>query len=228
MIQNFNNTRKTFFCFSLFFALLIGLPAKMMAQSVGVPELQGSIAKNLNASYKVEAESTTYTPLTGGTVILGSAIGNAPPGAGLENYIPLGFVFTMGCYDYDQFYLTSNGVLSLGIKGVKNSDFKVPRTLSGTVFTPQANKPGYAFLAPFWSADLKKTGHSFTYKVTGAEGSRVFTGEWTKWGWGSGGDDNSISFQVKIYEGTNVVEYIYNQEAGSFSGNAAIGIHYDV
>ena len=39
--------------------------------------------------------------------------------------------------------------------------------------------------------------------------------EWSNWQWASGADLSSISFQVKLYEGTNVIEFVYNQEAGS-------------
>ncbi|MFC4476358.1 hypothetical protein [Flavobacterium chungangensis] len=226
MIQNFNNTRKTFFCFSLFFALLIGLPAKMMAQSVGVPELQGSKASNL-APYTVEAESTTYTPLVGGITYYANSGGGI---RGNENYTDIGFVFNMGCYDYDQFYINEYGMLSLGIKGVNALDFVVPHGSPG-IPPPgaQANSPGAAFLAPFWSGDLSRTGGTVTYLTSGVEGSRVFTAEWKNWKWGS--NSNTINFQVKIYEGTNTVEYIYNQGGAMSSGPgspAAIGIYYGV
>lgn len=227
MIQNFNKSRKTLFCFSLLFALLLGLPAKMTAQ-VGMPELQGSKANNL-AAYTVQSEGITYTPLTGGTPILVSGITTVIPGN--EIYYPIGFTFNMGCYDYDQFYVNDKGIMSLGIKGVNKLDIKVNNS-SPMVPTPaaQANMPGYAFLAPFWSSDLKKTGGAFSYQTSGVVGSRVFTAEWKNWGWGAG-NNNAISFQVKIYEGTNVVEYIYNQEAnpvGMGVSPAAIGLYYGV
>jgi len=222
MIQIFNNTRKTIFCFSLLFALLLAMPAKMMAQATA-PELQGTRTKNPFAAYTVESESTTYTPLVGGTV---ATMGTVLPGN--ETYLPLGFIFNMGCYDYDQFYPNALGILSFGQKGVNKNDFKIPNgmppTSAGSTIKPEANGSAPAFLAPLWG-NLSKSGGTFSYKTTGVPGSRVFTAEWKNWGLGT----NVISFQVKIYEGTNIVEYIYNQEATTGRNDPfTIGIFYGV
>ena len=60
----------------------------------------------------------------------------------------------------------------------------------------------------------------------------MLTVEWRNWFWDKNAanaaiPNPTISFQVKLYETTNVVEFIYRQESGNvstLSGGASIGI----
>ena len=41
--------------------------------------------------------------------------------------------------------------------------------------------------------------------------NRVFTAQWQQMGWDYNLSTDVISFQVKLYETTNVIEFIYNR-----------------
>ena len=73
---------------------------------------------------------------------------------------------------------------------------------------------------PYWD-DLNGFGHIAYYQTTGTAPNRVFTFEWN--GWGVYAGTGTGNFQVKLYEGTNVIDFCYG--ASTYSGNSAtIGI----
>jgi len=184
-------------------AMLFWLPAKITAQ-----ELQGTTTDPA-ASFTFQAESSTFTYLTGGTVVSSIAVDE-----GVSAALPIGFTFNIGCSGFSTFYAGSNGTIS----------FNNPSSPAGPSGSGPANTP---LLAPLW-ADLSGTSTgTFSYKTTGTAPNRVLTAEWKNWKWGYTASTAVISFQVKIYEGTNTVEYIYNPEAGAIVGTykAAIGIY---
>jgi hypothetical protein len=201
MIQNNINYRKTVCCFAMLFMVLLGFSLKAVAQEAQAFKL------NPLAAYTLQAENSTYIPLSGGTTVSSINADDAASGA-----LPIGFTFSMGCNDYTSFYASSNGMIC----------FK--RAVSST--TPALGNG--AVLAPLW-ADLSGAGTgSFSYKTTGAAPNRVLTAEWKNWKWNYNATSAVISFQVKIYESTNTVEYIYNQEATPISAGSnyqvAIGL----
>lgn len=201
MIQNFNKSRKTRFYFSILFAMMLWLPAKIRAQ-----EEQGT-QLNPAAAYTLQSQSSTYTPLVGGTAVTTVNADDA-----VSTALPIGFTFTAGCTDYTTFYASSNGTISFG------------QAISATSASVTS---GATVLAPLW-ADLSGVGGAFSYQTSGTAPNRVLTAEWKNWKWNYSATGPVISFQVKIYESTNTVEYIYNQAANPVSAgsNAAIGIYY--
>jgi hypothetical protein len=74
-------------------------------------------------------------------------------------------------------------------------------------------------VAPLW-ADLDGTGGTARYQTTGTAPNRVFTMEWLNWRWGKAATQPVISFQVRIYEGSNAIELNYRSEAGAVSTTA--------
>jgi hypothetical protein len=76
--------------------------------------------------------------------------------------------------------------------------------------------------------DGNVTGSVARYTTTGVAPNRVLTVEWRGWQWNWFATGNTISFQCKLYETTNVVEFIYRQETGvvniGTTGGASIGI----
>ena len=81
-------------------------------------------------------------------------------------------------------------------------------------------------LAPLlWSLSGIGSGCKASYKTDGAAGNRVFTMEWLYWQWSSVNIDSVISFQVKIFESTNIIEFHYRQEVNAATATVcAIGI----
>ncbi len=91
-----------------------------------------------------------------------------------------------------------------------------------------ANATSRPIIAPLWD-DLDgatPTTSVVAYEVTGTAPNRVLTVEWRNWEWNYvSGTVPVISFQVKLYETTNVIEFVYREEAGAVNnGSATIGI----
>ena len=97
---------------------------------------------------------------------------------------------------------------------------------------PTGNRP---LLAPFWDdlngqPSVSPTARA-SYNLTGVVGSRVFTFEWLDWahygGSAPGMGGPFLSFQVRLYEGSNAVEFSYLPGAGTAGGivvSASIGL----
>lgn len=165
-------------------------------------------------SYALQAVQGIYTPVAGGTVAV-IASGNIDDG--FSNGIPIGFTFTYNGVNYTTISASANGWSALGAN--------ITVTSSTTNLTSAANRPK---LAPFYE-DLALTDNAnLTYQTSGTTGSRIFTLEWSNMLWDFNASAPSLSFQVKLYEGTNIIEFTYKQESGEVqinnSGGASIGI----
>ena len=135
---------------------------------------------------------------------------------GYSNGIPIGFTFNYNGTNYSTISGSVNGWAAF---------VTITTTTSTTNLTSGTNR---AKLAPLFEDLLFANNSDFTYGTTGTTGSRVFTLQWANIYWDFEAGSPSISFQVKLYEGTNIIEFIYQQEAGDVelnnSGGAAIGI----
>lgn len=158
-------------------------------------------------NYAFTASSGTFTPITGGTAVATLLDDDAISAA-----IPIGFTFYFMGVPYTNVYASSNGFLS----------FKSTATSSWT----NALSTGTArpLVAPFWD-DLggTATGAASSYTTTGTAGNMVFTFEWLNWA-RTGGSTPVFSMQVKLYEATGVIEFVYRQEAGTATPSASIGL----
>lgn len=165
-------------------------------------------------NYAFQAESGTYTSLVGGTV---AVITSGDFDDGFSNGLPIGFTFIYNGTNYTTISASANGWTALGVN--------ITVTSSTTNLTSAANRPK---LAPLYEDIHLVSNSNLSYATTGVAGSRVFTLQWANCLWDFAATTPSISFQVKLYEGTNVVEFVYKQETGDVelnnSGGAAIGI----
>ena len=163
-------------------------------------------------NYVFAASSGTFTTLTGGTSPALSA-GNADEG--FFNNIPIGFDFWFNGKRCTTLSASTNGWLSPG--GV----------ITGTGYSNNLTNGGSPrpVIAGLWDDLSLQSSANFTYLSTGAVGSKVLTIQYlnTKWNYTASG--TTISFQIKLYEGTGKIEYIYRQESGNVkSGKASIGL----
>ena len=168
------------------------------------------------ASYTFNAAmASTYTSISGvsGAVPVALACDDC-----FTSRIPIGFGFDFCGVSYDSLNAASNGFI----------------TLADAAFAAYLNQStgiaGHGFLMPFWddlsgvavvgSVSLPRA----YYVTTGAAPNRVFTFEWQNF-------NKSLTtcttcganFQVRLYETTNVIEFVYGP--GGFSGmSATIGI----
>jgi PKD repeat protein len=155
------------------------------------------------SNYEFTALSGTFTPLTGATVIPEIQTDEA-----ISAPIDIGFNFLYNSVNYNQIVVSSNGFLSFN-------------TNSGIYYDNDlANSPGRPLIAPLWD-DLAGEGGSASYLLEGTAPNRILTVEWLYWKWPYFFTVSNISFQVKLYESTNQIEFIYRQEIGGMFFNAA-------
>lgn len=161
------------------------------------------------STYSFAASSTSLTYLSSGTSVpaLIDDDGTAT--------IPIGFTFNYCGSGYTQLVACSNGWLSF------NSS-TTAITWTNSLANVNVLKP---VLMP-WFDDMTgyATGADVKYLTTGTTGSRIFTIEYKNWDVDYS-YENNLTIQVKLYEATGVIQYIYKQESGIFYGqSASIGI----
>jgi subtilisin-like proprotein convertase family protein len=159
-------------------------------------------------TYGFSATSGTYTPLVGGTT---SGL-TATADDNLSAALPIGFNFVYGGTTFTTFKVCSNGAVYFGTGATT--------ALNNLATATASQRPG---LAPLWD-DLQCTS-GINYLTTGAPGSQVLTIQFATMEWNWQSTTSVISFQVKLYEGTNRIDFVYQQEATPVSsGSASIGL----
>ncbi len=170
------------------------------------------------ATYVFSQQNGTYTETSAGATALTAVRADTFMSAAQN----IGFNFVYEGTTYTQFKMSSNGFISFGISG---TDSFTTNSLAN--LNVAASRP---VIAPLWD-DLDGAGPANSvaaYEVTGSAPNRVLTVEWRNWEWNWQANTAVISFQVKLYETTNVIEFVYRSEAGSYNagstGGASIGI----
>jgi hypothetical protein len=169
-----------------------------------------SIAQNASG-YAFTALSGTYTSLSSGTTNVSVHTGTSDDA--ISNTINLGFTFKFAGVDYTQIKVSSNGWLTFNT-AISTSE-------PTNAWIEMNNQRPTLF--PLWD-DLQNRVIP-RYRVDGTAPNRIFKLEWSQSEWSKAANNNVISFQVWLYETSNVIEYIYNQ--GGFAvnaGSASIGI----
>ncbi len=168
-------------------------------------------------TYGFQATTEPYVYLTGGTNI---AWGNGTDDTWSNAGVTLGFAFKFGNVTYNQLWVSTNGYIS----------FTAPPTTFSTAGNDAANVGGVApMIFPLWDdLDMGIAASQASYSVTGATPNRVCTIEWKSLEWNWSSSANTLSMQVKLYETSNKIEFLYKQEADAGSpggsGGASIGI----
>ena len=171
-----------------------------------------------NYSFSQTADQYSFSASSGSySTISGSNINGIEDDDALSGAKNIGFTFNYCGTDYTQFKVSSNGWLTFNTSETGSLTIN---DLDGTS-TPQDR------LAPLWD-DLDGRASSTSvakYKTTGSAGSQILTVEWRNWEWNYSAGDGVISFQVKLYESDNHIEFVYRRESNSVnSGSASIGI----
>jgi len=179
---------------------------------------------NAQMNYNFSAISGTYTALSSGTnptILPTTSGGNTDEG--YANNLSIGFSFSYNGTNYTSFGICTNGFIYLGSSGLSNSSITYDNNLATGL---PAARP---IIAPLWDDIDVQTTTNIKYLVSGSAPNRVLTIEWANALWDPFAAAAAISFQVKLYETTNVIEFIYKQEAGNIEDNfgavgASIGI----
>src|SRR5687767_3715130 len=161
-------------------------------------------------NYSFSASSGTYTPITG-TVIPVTDIQN-----GVSALRSIGFNFVYNGITYSEFGASTNGKIRLGA------------VLSSGREAGQDNMSDYPerpILAPLWDHLALSAQNGLTSEVSGTAPNRVLTIQWAQVEWSYIEVTPGIEFQLKLFETSNHIEFIYNRLPGSVFGPfATIGI----
>jgi hypothetical protein len=136
---------------------------------------------------------------------------------GLSATTAIGFTFQYGCVNYTQFKASSNGWLTFNT------------AVTGSNLTNNlATSTDRPIIAPLWDDLATGSGGNVNYQLSGVVGARVLTIEWKQMEWSYSATTWGLSFQVKLYETSNRIEFIYDRN-GNASANlsgpsASIGL----
>lgn len=161
-------------------------------------------------NYTLSKPTTTYSSNNNPTVILSGGTND-----GLSSSRNIGFSFKYGCNIYTTFKASSNGWLCLG----GSASSSIPNNNLNTI----GQGP---IIAPLWD-DMSIDGSgNVNMKLSGSSPNRVLTIEWRRIRWNSSASEEVMSFQVRLYETSNLIDFIYNQESLNVNnGSASIGIN---
>lgn len=170
--------------------------------------------RDVPVTYTHAASLTEFIPITGGTSIPSIQTDDA-----LSNSkIPIGFTFYFNGAPFVQVTPSSNGIIS----------FNPYINATGSSFSDNSLENSFArpAIAPLWD-DLSGLGGQASYKTSGTAPNRIFTIQFLNWRWNYSSSSFNISFQVKLFEADNSIEYIFRQEPNDpVSASASIGLAF--
>lgn len=140
------------------------------------------------------------------------------------NNIPIGFTFNYNGTNYNTIHINSNGYASLGAAFLASTNvnpmYEINELRNGNGFKG-ATRP---LIAPFWDNLLLSAQTDISYATTGTAPNRIFTTQWKNMVWESG--NPALSFQLKLFETNNIIEFVYQSESGlgGLNKSASIGI----
>ncbi len=179
------------------------------SNATGNPVQVTTYVANALPTYTLTPTAGTFTPIVGGT-----AVNTIEDDDVLSPEIPIGFTFYHGAVPFTSLKASSNGFVT----------FNPYATNSSAAYSLQSSL-ARPLIAPLWD-DVDGTGGQASYIVTGSAPNRVFTFEWLNWQWNYTATAG-ISFQIKLYETENKIEYVYRQEAGALNfPSASVGMAF--
>ncbi|MFT6638129.1 MAG: hypothetical protein ACJAYP_000698 [Flavobacterium sp.] len=162
------------------------------------------------SAYSFSESTEAYAQITGTT---STATGDD----GSQNTIAIGFTFNFDGTNYTTFSINTNGFIRLGATIAAS-----PWTNS--LANAAAQRP---LIAPFWD-DNNMTGGEIRYSVTGTSPNQVLTINWHNSKIGSTGSTAgpAVSTLLRLYETTNVIEFIYsNPYTTTNTVTASVGLN---
>lgn len=156
------------------------------------------------ADYIFSYSSGTYSAISG-------TVSTASGDDGIQSGIPIGFTFNYCGNNYTTFGVSTNG--NMYLSGSTSYSNNLASTSNKTI------------LAPLWDDLYDDSGSDIQYLLSGTTPNQILTVQWRNIRWYlSGGTQQN--FQVKLYETSNIIEFIYGtMPAPSGSPSASIGIN---
>lgn len=168
----------------------------------------GLLNSNLNfaqvSNYSFNSSSGTYTAITG-TQLIASGVDD-----GNSNVINIGFDFIYNGTTFTQIVANSNGCIRLG-----SSAAGTPSTAIST--TSNTNT------IAFYSRD-GKTGDAVVYELTGSSPNRILTIQYSNWYPIYNSTSIILNAQIKLYETSNIVQFVYGNSTASSSTSGQVGL----
>ncbi len=143
----------------------------------------------------------------------------------LSEILSIGFPFTYQNGSYSSFLVSTNGFITLNTSTTSTGSGPTnPYNYNNSSISSVGSTASPAIIAPFYEdlvcqgnpGNLASLNSSIHYLTTGSVGSRVLTVQWS----GMENYNNAgpnLNFQVKLYEGSNQIEFVYGQMEG-FNG----------
>jgi Cadherin-like beta sandwich domain len=184
-------------------------PDATAEQRVMPPSLVSPHAITNTANYAFSTATTaSLTDMSSGTTTLVAADVDDSPASPLTN---IGFDFFFQVTRYSQFSVNANGVIRLGAVAQTGSPYK-----------PLAQASPITIITAY-GADQRThaVDGKVHFKVTGAAPNRVLNIEWLNMqaNFNSGGTAD-LNYQVRLYETTGVIEFVYGSMTMSVAGAA--------
>jgi hypothetical protein len=179
----------------------------------------GRASATLANDYLFSTTTGTYTPLSGGTLLIGGTTANTAGSfndSAVAGPVDIGFNFVFNCVSYTQFTTNAEGMIILGTTTSPSHDDDLTAA------------PAYPVIAAWWqhahTYDGGGAGAGCTmtpyigvaYGVSGTAPNRVLTIDWhtqvadiTGALWWAGCGSPMNNFQMRLYETSNVIEFQY-------------------
>jgi hypothetical protein len=176
-------------------------------------------------NYVFSTSQSTYTPLVSATRLSMSnptPVGYYEEDEGFANNVPIGFTFSFNNQNYSKLNINVNGYVTFGAGFTidVNDRYNINSLAKGP---KQAGITG--IIAPLWDDLRLQDTFGLKCKTEGVAPNRVFSVEWHHVSWNYNSTDSAISFQMKLYETTNAIDFIYQPMNGPLANaNASIGI----
>lgn len=171
------------------------------------------------AGFQSSAQVNAYslTPLSGSfnQIVGGTATSlTLTADDGISTSFPIGFNFVYDGVTYTSLRANSNGLLTFNATGTSTGTNNLATTTA-------AARPS---LAPLW--DDLQCASGVTYQLSGTSPNQTLTVEWLNMEWNWSSSAQVISFQVILYESTNVIDFVYRSEvaAGNPAGSSGASI----
>ena len=186
---------------------VIATPASVCSGGNSVLAASASAVLPSPASgYSFTQSTTTYSPLSGATIVSQSPSYDDDSNFGPFN---IGFTFSYHGASFTTIGLSDNCYAMLG--GATSTNYNPLTGLSNAIAVMGADMLG------------NSATHQLRYLTTGTAGNQIFTAEWFHWGKYSSGTDE-FSVQLQLFEATGQISIVYQPvtPASSFTGEVGI------
>ncbi len=193
------------------FNILLGIFLMLVANN-----LFAQLTSNYPSSNAVVATGGSYADL-GAT---GSVISTPNNDDAVSASTPIGFTFSFNGVSYTDFILSTNGFIKLGTLPPSATNLFTNTSTAGGVFN-SVNVGDSDMVVPFCTDLEGGAGVEYRVLTSGAAPNRVCTIQWK-----NVSDKTNVinkqyavlNFQIKLYETTNIIEFVYG--SATTSGNA--------